>query len=633
MAQDRFARASLLQGAVAPASAGNVSVGVGKDPALAEESSFYNTLSKRMDVFHAESYKLASAQAKAAGAAYGARNAPTQEQLAKAQMTGEVIDLPGDATSINIFNQAAYASSLSMLEDSVEIAGRRALASEMAKAAENPNLDPREFTAQLDTVVQEYSTMMANVSPSSGGKVGASLSMVANSQVVSFSREYMARAIKAQTNEAKEQANVFVDGSAEVITGHQAEGDVTLLDKIKQQRSRIRSILEKAPNVTEDYILRVERRFDKNVAAAQQAVVLNWARTTPAYINSPTAAARELRKHASGKASTLPQHIKDVWDITTVQTRGDIFDSIIKQSGQLNRLDELDNARTRANREQFILDQTIAFDKARRDGFNVDKMKTAINLLSGIGAVDLAEKFQKQLDAGPVRRTVSAANDLKRLRTARALGTLTYQMIEDANLNEIDIGNFMRDLTSQRDKNVKQAEARIKNSPMFKNLPLDDNVVLNTKQKVIRQRFLDAKERLLTAKHKFEEDLENKVREGSPITADDYFNADNVADQIVIDIRKQITETEIKSLQRKVDRGYKLIESVGDGYPDNIIGLENALNHKEATLLGAGPMERIFKPNSSGKYIGNGAKIQAAIKAYRRIEALQEMIEELDDDE
>ena len=108
---DRFNRASLLQSAVAPASGGGVKVAL-KDPGLAESVSGFGTLSKRLDAFASHAFTIGGKQAKAMGTLYGAKHAPTLEQLVTASETGGVIELPGDPTSLKIADQAAYAAGL-----------------------------------------------------------------------------------------------------------------------------------------------------------------------------------------------------------------------------------------------------------------------------------------------------------------------------------------------------------------------------------------------------------------------------------------------------------------------------------------------------------------------------------------
>lgn len=640
---DKFNRATYLQGSVSPVAGGGVRVPLDDSQNKVLAAGFSNFAS-RLDTFKTQAFQVAGAQAKVAGTAYGARNAPTQEQLVKANELGMVIDLPGDASSINIFNQAAYAGSLSLLEDSVEIAGRRALTEAMAEAAGNPDLDPTTFTAQLDTIVQEYSAQMATVSPTSAGKVNSSLGMVANSQVVSFSREFMARAIKQRTNEAKESVNTLIDGAPTTITGHTANGDVTLLDSLKVNRNRIRSTLEKAPNVTEDYILRAEKRFDKKIRAAQEAVVLNWARTTEKFAKNPTGAFRELQKLDLNKSSEVPEHIKDVWKITDVETRNKVVDSLLGMATRFNQADTMEVARGKQDRETIISNATNAFNRALTQAntpwaTRANGMTAAINTLNSIG-YDTTE-LQERLDQGPITLLESSAKDKLRLTRAKSMGKLTFKMITDAKLNEDDTADYMEKLASQRDANVRKALQAIKNDPLFRDIDLNaDESTDNTKTAKLRRRYNQAQDYVHKKRMEFEEMLGRKIREEQEIKSTDYFNANAVAEEAVKNVRGEIINVEMKTLKDRVENAYKIIDKLKESgvvFSRTPEGLRDALESKVSGSFAGidiAVMEKVprYGKNQDGKYFGDGKKINSALKYLQQIEELERRLNALEAD-
>lgn len=594
------------------------------------------SLANRLDTFKATAFKVAGQRAQTMGTVYGAANAPTQDQLLKAQQTGEVIDLPGDASSLNIFNQAAYAGSLSVVEDRVEIAGRRALTQAMAEAAADPDMDPQTFTAKLDTVVREYSAQMATVSPTSAAKVNSSLGLLANSQVVSFSREFMTKAIKQQTNVAKESANVIINDAPAVITGHHAAGDVTLLESLQTQRSRVRSVLEKATGVTEDYIIRAEKRFDTKIRKAQEAVVLNWARSTEAFTKNPTAAARELLKHNSKKQSMLPQHIKDVWDVTDVETRNKVFGSISSLAGELNKLDQIDTARGKQDRERAILDQTMAFNKARTTGSTWQEKKTgmegAILLLNAIGH-DTTD-MQEIVDRGPITRIESNIQDKARLAKAASMGALTYNAINEAELNESDTADFVMKLENQRDSNVKEALTTVKNDPLFADVDFSGSPNMgSTKAKKLRRRYNQVQDIVEKKKLQFERKLQDKIRRGLEIKDSDYFDANAVAEEAVKTVHGEILDKELGKLQKKVEDAYKIIDKL---LSENVIfprtpqGLRMLLESTVSSWSGTKPR---YPKNIDGTYkFGDGRKISRALKDISYIEEIQSKLSDLEAD-
>ena len=335
--------------------------------------------------------------------------------------------------------------------------------------------------------------------------------MVANAQVVSFSREFMAKAIKQQTNEAKENVNTIIDAAPQTITGHTANGDVTLLESLTKERSRVRSILEKAPGVKEDYILRAETRFDKQVKKAQEDLVLNWARSTEKFTDNPTGAYRELQKLEQGKKAEVPDNIKDVWGITEPGTRNKIVKELINQTTAINRVDELENKRSDLQRQNIIDTETENFNKSlTQTDITWQKrsraMQAAVNNLNAIG-VDTTQ-LQAQIDAGPITRIESNVQDVLHLSKLKSMGRLDLKAINEAALNEEDQAKFLNDLVSQRDKNVRAALATIKNDRLFAdvNLNADPNQD-DTKQALIRQRYNQAQDIVLKARRQFEENL------------------------------------------------------------------------------------------------------------------------------
>ena len=506
----------------------------------------------------------------------------------------------------------------------------------MAEAAADPDMDPQTFTAKLDTVVREYSAQMATVSPTSAAKINSSLGLVANSQVVSFSREFMTKAIKQQTNVAKESANVIVNDAPAVITGHQSAGDVTLLESLKTQRSRVRSILEKATGVTEDYILRAEKRFDTKIKKAQEAVVLNWARSTEAFIGHPTKAARELLKHDANEPSMLPQHIKDVWDITDVETRNTVVKSISSLAGELNKLDQIDTARGKQDRDQAILEQTSAFNKARTTGETWPQkqrgMEAAILTLNALG-YDTTD-MQEIVDRGPVTRMESNIQDKTRLTKMVSMGALTYRAINDAQLNEDDTAAFVMKLENQRDSNVKEALITVKNDPLFADVDFSGSPDLDgTKAKKLRRRYNQVQDIVEKSKLQFERKLQDKIRRGAEITSDDYFDANAVAEEAVKTIRGEILNKELGEQQNKVENAYKILDKANAGganFERTPQGLRLLLESTvPGTVYGRNPR---YQKNIDGTYLGDGRKISRALKTIRHIEDIQRKLSDLEAD-
>ena len=178
-------------------------------------------------------------QAETMGLKYGAANAVTEEQIKLAQETGQPVtqaDLVGDDTSINIFQQAARKGALAVTESRFTGAARRELTDVFIDASTKKNVDPRDLQQRLDDVVARYAGSMNSVDPLSGAKLDASLSLVANSMMQTYSRTYATRQASADRAAALARVPDHLSGIRAVISAggdnYQAKVDalVTALD-------------------------------------------------------------------------------------------------------------------------------------------------------------------------------------------------------------------------------------------------------------------------------------------------------------------------------------------------------------------------------------------------------------------
>ena len=419
MAQDRFARASLLQGAIAPTSAGNVSVGVGKDPALAEESAFYGNFSKRMDAFAAESNKLAAAKAKAAGAAYGARNPVTKQQLQEAALLGKPPEIVGDPNSINIFQQAAYAGSVAVTESQFTAQGRRALTNAMAEVAMDDTMTPQKFSAKVDSIVTEYSQMMAQISPSSGAKVSASLASMANGQIVSYSRTYATNQRKALKDDAYAGLATIRDSLTTDVDGVLPGGEITLKELYATRRKEAENLLINSGE-TQKTVNSQLTQLDKAWVQSQKNAILSWGQAGD-YANNTGKAYTDL---ASGKATKRVQAIFDNLD-----------------SNEKTKL--LGNLLTIHNQQDSLANAEAEGNKTATEKQSM-KLQEQLNDAEIAGNTDEYQKVLKQLnkiDPETARKYINEKRDTPRNSDNRVVRDSLEDDIADPNYDlKVEIG-------------------------------------------------------------------------------------------------------------------------------------------------------------------------------------------------
>ena len=182
---------------------GQVRVATELDPALQAEALSYGTLAKRLGAFKDIAFKERAEQAQATGKLYGIQNAPTIQDVEKAQKLGEPVEVVGDSTSVQVWKKAAYKGSLAVLEANYSTVARKALTEAVVKAEGNPTTTPETLQTNLQSVVDSYTKELAKIDPSSGAKLNSSLGIYANTRYVEFSRTYAKRILKAKKEETE----------------------------------------------------------------------------------------------------------------------------------------------------------------------------------------------------------------------------------------------------------------------------------------------------------------------------------------------------------------------------------------------------------------------------------------------
>ena len=525
-----FNRANLLQGSVSPVAGGNVSVPM-DDPNNKLLAQGFGSLASRLDAFKTTAFNVAGERAKAAGAAYGVRNAPTVEQVELAKRTGQPIDLPGDPSSLKIYDQAAYDGSLAVTESQFTSAGRRALTDAMALAAQDPNIKPTEFAGRMDTIVSEYSNMMGQISPTSGAKIAATLSTTANGQLVSFSRSFATQQKKELKNSAYQDFDIMVDTLVTTIDGFQpgettpdGQPTATLDQIIASKRLEAENILINGGESQKTVMTKMGTVFDKAVLEAKRGVVLNWAQSGD-YADDPSEAYDDLGDGTAGK------RIAEIFGSMTQTEQAKLRKEILSIATQKFNLEKQREDDVNEDNDRVVKKLMSELNTLREEGkpaaFRA-KLKE-LNTLSpkdaaafyndndfGLGGIDdqvAISELERDIDNFDYDRGVQSGDKdpllgrLLLLKTANNVTSTTYKRLrtaiidrnkEDLNLalltaqdafNYVPRDNMAMDPGSDRDlgrQNYKKAELQIKRA--FRKDPeidLDDkmNTIIQTIRK------------------------------------------------------------------------------------------------------------------------------------------------------
>ena len=531
-------RRSLIEGSVSPAA---ISVTVPtRFPALEQEAAGWGDLSNRASQFSNMLGEIAGKRAKAKGAAYGARTAPTADQLTAMKNLGQPVTLQGDPGSLNIYEQNVYAAQLAVTEDRYELLGRKAINELIAQGADpnGPYATPDKFQNALETVVTEYSEVMSAISPSSGAKVGHSLGLLANSAVLSFSRTYMEKQIDADQADAMASIPNFIGEIATIVSGHNAVGaeerqalleagryeefaaaavgdTPSLMDKLDALRTRMETSL--SGRVTGTKLKSALNDFDKVSGEVLVNEVANWAFTTP--FQTADEVYNPHKWLTQNKLDKLPPNIREIWEgldgtqrfealkrVTKIS--GDIHqrindaselarkagedrvDSILIEMGEIANLDERDEEALKK-----LFDELRDTPQATRDQINAARLMLEQRETVAVSRADVKTKLER----------LNELNQLKPIDVSQALAA--------GDLTNEDAGNFYEGLRLQRDRLVKRALdlAAVEFQPDFqtpkRQLPAEKQLQ-NTQYKEFERRVIEDRKN-------WEAKLATALREGA----------------------------------------------------------------------------------------------------------------------
>ena len=148
-----------------------------------------NQLSSAMDRMSSFFGQQARMEAEIQGAQYGAKNAPTAEQLRDAFQSGEELELPGGYGTV--FDRAARKAALDITQTEIEFEARKRINEILANAKRN-NTNPATIVDDIDAVTHGFAATFDDSSPGVARKLRASLSIWSNSKMASYENSYIA---------------------------------------------------------------------------------------------------------------------------------------------------------------------------------------------------------------------------------------------------------------------------------------------------------------------------------------------------------------------------------------------------------------------------------------------------------
>jgi len=406
-----------------------------------------NQLSSAMDRMSSFFGQQARMEAEIQGAQYGAKNAPTAEQLRDAFQSGEELELPGGYGTV--FDRAARKAALDITQTEIEFEARKRINEILANAKRN-NTNPATIVDDIDAVTHGFAATFDDSSPGVARKLRASLSIWSNSKMASYENSYIAeQKSRSQSNfiantlSMMEGFDDFIasgipTGQVDPNTGEEIRipmtaADMTALKMAKIEEARLKGL--PASSLTT-----LANLFDKKLVDASNRVLVDSVLT----MEDPQEAILNIGR---GKVDGLSVATQNA--VATLRGQDLSFSDIAKEL-RTRRVAELNYIESEQNFQNNQAEQSeeVYEANAMRAITEGDWATAAvqITLLAQTDPVK-AQKLREEWMQDGQRRTVSSPTAINALQN---LGpNITFQ----------DVSKYWPELTpADQDKYFKRAE-------------------------------------------------------------------------------------------------------------------------------------------------------------------------------
>ena len=406
-----------------------------------------NQLSSAMDRMSSFFGQQARMEAEIQGAQYGAKNAPTAEQLRDAFQSGEELELPGGYGTV--FDRAARKAALDITQTEIEFEARKRINEILANAKRN-NTNPATIVDDIDAVTHGFAATFDDSSPGVARKLRASLSIWSNSKMASYENSYIAeQKSRSQSNfiantlSMMEGFDDFIasgipTGQVDPNTGEEIRipmtaADMTALKMAKIEEARLKGL--PASSLTT-----LANLFDKKLVEASNRVLVDSVLT----MEDPQDAILNIGR---GKVDGLSVATQNA--VATLRGQDLSFSDIAKEL-RTRRVAELNYIESEQNFKNNQAEQSeeVYEANAMRAITEGDWATAAvqITLLAQTDPVK-AQKLREEWMQDGQRRTVSSPTAINALQNLGA--NITFQ----------DVSKYWPELTpADQDKYFKRAE-------------------------------------------------------------------------------------------------------------------------------------------------------------------------------
>lgn len=430
--------------------------------ALQESARSSQALSQAMDRVSSFALKRMEQQAKVEGMQYGAANAPTPEQLAKAKASGQDIEelLPGDQFSV--FGTQARSAAIDLITTNMEMQARESVTAAQA-AFQSGSLDLPGLQAELANIEDAYSSLLSEVSPAASAKFRASIGLIGNSAFLAASKEQA-------TKDRKDLEISYRLGIDSLITN-------------------VENIVRAGPTVDENGgIITPEQKLETleaEIAIAAQNI------DDPAFFQTKV---NELRKAATdarvgivmGEVMVDPVRgmavlrgegkfaDPEVQATLTSMTPAEVRTVFAQTQQAMSTQFSLDAAAER-EREQGRKNQSEELSATFTEQLLNGRRTAAMTTLEQLREVDPG-KYEQKLEIWRTQPGVDNTMVVRRLRQFSLNNQLSEERIDEAyimgNLSDTTYKSFLGELSAQRDQAYNSAIQWLKLDRGLPNVPL-----------------------------------------------------------------------------------------------------------------------------------------------------------------
>jgi hypothetical protein len=406
----------------------------------------FDTVSNALDKMSEFAFEKQKARVELEGAAYGAANAPTKEQIDTAKKPiSEMMQI--DPTTV--FGAAAKAAAAEQIEGRFLVRAGSELTQLRLDAKEN-NTDIEAFQGQVQNLIDGYSSILQGISPEAANKFAATLATKGNSAIISHNDDLIA----AQEQQDDAAAAVGVDNILNVTLPEifevgvklDANGNqIAIDDQVDALRDELITIAKTSTN-SDTLIASKTKEFDEAVSNNKKSVVLSWVS------EDRLGHARQLREN-----KVQDQNIANILGSLTEEERQDIIIEGLKVGREQMSFDVSVETQREKDRAAEALKVTVAIFKGRVSGTAPDEIR---GMLKRLEALD-PEKYIQVATAIRTEGGIDDSSVAGRLRFLQSQKQLTEEEIlnaaMDRNISLSTLDTFFNALEKQRDDNYQQA--------------------------------------------------------------------------------------------------------------------------------------------------------------------------------